>query len=267
MLPGVGKVQSVERGHKQWEEYRHPVLAVQLEQPIEVPVAAASAPPAPAAAETGPITLPPGTHARLLLLSDLSASENQQGDTFQARLLEPVRTKDGQLVLPEGSMFDGHISKLVPPRRLSRAGSIHLAFDKITLGEGAGQTVVSDKIAASLAATEVANQSKVKMDEEGTLHGANRTKKQLAEDLGLGLGMEQVVDEAMEMALRAVAPYAGAATGLAFLLGRHGKDVDLPKYTEMEVVLSRPLTLPAPAAPPAAAPPATTPAPPAAKPQ
>jgi hypothetical protein len=267
MLPGVGKVQSVERGHRQWEEYRHPVLAVQLDQPVEVPVATAAAASAPAPAESGPITLPPGTHARLLLLSDVSASESHQGDAFQARLLEPVRTKEGVLVLPEGSMFDGHISKLVPPRRLSRAGSIHLAFDKITLGDGASQTVVSDKIAASLAATEVANQSKVKMDEEGTLHGANRTKKQLAEDLGLGLGMEQVVDEAAEMALRAVAPYAGAGVGLAFLLGRHGKDVDLPKYTEMEVVLSRPLTLPAPAAPgPAAAPPAPAP-PAAAKPQ
>ena len=122
---------------------------------------------------------------------------------------------------------------------------------------------MSDKIAASLAATEVPNQSKVKMDEEGTLHGANRTKKQLAEDLGLGLGMEQVVDEAVEMALRAVAPYAGVGVGLAFLLGRHGKDVELPKYTEMEVVLSRPLTLPAPATPaatPATPAPATPPA-------
>jgi hypothetical protein len=277
-LPGVNRVESVKRGHKQWEQYRHPVLAVQLDQPVEVPAPAAALAPQAAhvAASAGPVTLPPGTHARLLLLSDLSASASHQGDAFQARLLEPVRTKDGQVVLPEGSVFDGHIAKLVRPRRLSRAGSLHLAFDKISLNEGAEQKVVSDKLAASLAATEMDNQSKVKMDEEGTLHGANRTKRQFMEDLGLGLGMQQVVDEAVEMAMRAVAPYAGAITGAAFLFGRKGKDVDLPKYTEMEVVLSRPLTLPAPesttpaaapAAPaPVSTPPATTP-PPAAKPQ
>ncbi len=266
MLPGVGRAESIQKGHKQWEQYRHPVLAVQLEQAVEVPAPAApSAPAPPVPVPAGPVTLPPGTHARLLLLSDLSATGSHQGDAFQARLLEPVRTQEGELVLPEGSVFDGHISKLVRPRRLSRAGSLHLAFDRISVGEGAAQKVVTDKLAASLAATEMDNQSKVKMDEEGTLHGANRTKKQFLEDLGLGLGMQQVVDEAVEMALRAVAPYAGAATGLAFLFGRHGKDVDLPKYTEMEVVLSRPLTLPAPeqAAPAAPAPPAA----PAAKPQ
>ena len=260
MLPGVNRVESVKRGHKQWEEYRHPVLAVQLDQPVEFPAPAAAAS-TPTASASGPVTLPPGTHARLLLLSGLSASGSHQGDAFQARLLEPVRTKEGVLVLPEGSLFDGHIAKLVRPRRLSRAGSLHLAFDKITLGEGAQQKVVSDKLAASLAATEMDNQSKVKMDEEGTLHGANRTKKQFMEDLGLGLGMQQVVDEAVEMAVRAVAPYAGAATGLAFLFGRRGKDVELPKYTEMEVVLSRPLTLPAPGAPAPAATPATPAAP------
>ncbi|HXZ27872.1 MAG TPA: hypothetical protein VEG08_07705, partial [Terriglobales bacterium] len=199
MLPGVGRVESIQKGHKQWEQYRHPVLAVQLERAVEVPAAAGGAATA-IAALAGPITLPPGTHARLLLLSDLSASGSHQGDTFQARLLEPVRTQEGVLVLPEGSVFDGHISKLVPPRRLSRAGSLHLAFDKITLREGEEQKVVTDKLAASLAATEMDNQSKVKMDEEGTLHGANRTKKQFMEDLGLGLGMQQVVDEAAEMA-------------------------------------------------------------------
>ena len=51
--------------------------------------------------------------------------------------------------------------------------------------------------------------------------------------------------------MHAVAPYAGAATGLVILLGGHGNDVDLPQYSELQVVFGRPVTVPGqPAAPP-----------------
>jgi len=53
-----------------------------------------------------------------------------------------------------------------------------------------------------------------------------------------------VVDEAVEMAMHAVAPYAGAATGLVILLGGHGNDVDLPQYSDLQVVFGRPVTVP-----------------------
>jgi len=53
-----------------------------------------------------PITLAAGTQAKIVLLGDLSASKSRPGDTFQARLVEPVRV--GSVVeLPEGTLFEG----------------------------------------------------------------------------------------------------------------------------------------------------------------
>jgi hypothetical protein len=62
--------------------------------------------------------------AGLLLVSTLSASESKQGESFEAILQEPMRQND-HLLLPEGCVFHGHVARLAPPRRLSRAGSAH----------------------------------------------------------------------------------------------------------------------------------------------
>ena len=195
-------------------------------------------------ATSHPITIPEGTHADFLLLTELRASEKKQGDTFQARLVEPIFQPDGHLLVPEGSLLDGHIARLVQPRRMSRAASMYLVFDRLSEPGGEMQ-----KVAASLASADVGKKAPVTMDPEGGLHGKGGGKT-LAKRFVVGAVSEHVVDEAVEMATHAVAPYAGAATGLVILLGGHGNDVDLPQYSDLQVVFGRPLTVPGQSAPP-----------------
>lgn len=73
----------------------------------------------------GPVTLATGTQAKIILLGGVSASKNRPGDSFQARLVEPVRL-DSKVVLPEGTLLGGKVLKSTPPRMLSRAGSLCL---------------------------------------------------------------------------------------------------------------------------------------------
>jgi len=89
----------------------------------------------------------------------------------------------------------------------------------------------------------VGKKAPVNMDPEGGLHGKGGAKN-LAKRVVVGAASEHAVDEAVEMATHAVAPYAGAATGLFILLSGHGNDVDLPQYSDLEVVFGRPLTVP-----------------------
>jgi len=249
--PGVSQVASIKHGKHRAQEFRHPVAtlevarAARLELPAQLEV--------PRAIEQ-PVTIPQGTHAEFLLLTELRASDSKTGDTFQARLVEPIFQPDGHLLVPEGSLLDGHVSKLVPPRRMSRAASMYLVFDRLTEPGGDSQ-----KVAASLAGADVGKKAPVNIDPEGGLHGKSGTKS-LAERLVIGTVSEQVVDEAVEAAVHAIAPYAGAATGLVILLGGHGNDVDLPQYSDLQVVFGRPVMVPGqPAAEPPSLPPGSNP--------
>ena len=98
------------------------------------------------------------------------------------------------------------------------------------------------------------------MDEEGGLHGKGRGAKQAMKDFGVGLVSQQVADEVVELATHAVAPYVSIPMGLAMFLGGHGRDVELPRYTELEIVFGRPMPIGHAEATPAPTPPASQPA-------
>jgi hypothetical protein len=228
-------VTKIRHGKHQVQEYRHPVATLEMARATKLELPAQ--PDAPRVANQ-PLTIPEGTHADFLLLTELRASDSKQGDTFQARLLEPILQPDGQLLVPEGSLLDGHIAKLQHPRRMSRAGSMYLVFDRLTEPGREGE-----KVAASLAGADVGKKEPINMDPEGGLHGKSGTKT-LAKRAVVGLASQQVADEAVELATHAVAPYASGAVGLFVLLGGHGNDVDLPKYSDLQVVFGRPVSVP-----------------------
>jgi hypothetical protein len=233
--PGASQVSKIKHGKHQVQEYRHPVATLEVERATRLELQ--PQPDVPRATNQ-PVTIPEGTQAQFLLLTELRASDSKQGDNFQARLLEPIFQPDGHLLVPEGSVLDGHIAKLQRPRRMSRAGSMYLVFDRLTEPGGEGQ-----KVAASLAGADVGKKAPVDMDLEGGLHGKGGTKN-LAKRAVVGVASQQIVDEAVEMATHAAAPYASGAVGLFVLLGGHGNDVDLPKYSDLQVVFGRPVTVP-----------------------
>ena len=233
--PGVSQITKIKHGKQQAQEYRHPVATLEVASAarFELP-----AQPDVPRATSRPVTIPEGTRADFLLLTELRASENKQGDSFQARLVEPIFQPDGQLLVPEGSLLDGHIARLVQPRRMSRAASMYLVFDRLTEPGGDSQKVV-----ASLAGADVGKKAPVNMDPEGGLHGKSGAKS-LAKRAVVGVASQQIADEAVEVATHAVAPYASVGLGLVVLFGGHGNDVDLPQYSDLQVVFGRPVTVP-----------------------
>ncbi len=233
--PGISQVARIKHGKRQVQQYRHPMAMLEVERAARLELPAQAEVPRVA---IQPVTIPEGTHAEFLLLTELRASESKEGDRFQARLVEPIFQSDGHLLVPEGSVLNGHISRLVRPRRMSRAASMYLVFDRLTEPGGEAQ-----KVAASLAGADIGKKAPVNMDPEGGLHGKGGAKN-LAKRVAVGVASQQVADEAVEMATHAVAPYASAGIGLFVLLGGHGNDVDLPQYSDLEVVFGRPLTVP-----------------------
>jgi len=190
-----------------------------------------------------------GTHCKILLLNDVSASRSKPGDRVMARLLEPVM-HDAKVVLPAGALIEGKVVKKTPPRMLSRPGSLYLTFHQITLPEG-----VRVPIAASLAGAELNQVSHTNIDAEGGLHGDRPGAAWMAINIGMTAGIAKEVDDGVQLAIEAIvstatdASTAGtsriASTCISgiYLATRHGRDVVLPRFTEMEISLDRPVSL------------------------
>lgn len=204
----------------------------------------------------GPVTLATGTQAKIILLSSISAGKSRAGDSFQARLVEPVRL-GSSVVLPEGSVFEGKVVRSTQPRWLSRAGSLHLAFTALTLPGGGGAP-----LAASVTGAEVDQGSHATMDAEGGLRGGRPGKAWMLANIGVTAGIGKVADDGAQLLIEALvstatdASTAGAArivsasaSGL-FMITRRGRDVILPRFTEMEITFDRPVVVPGPGAGP-----------------
>jgi len=198
---------------------------------------------------SSPEIIPAATRCKILLLDAISASKSKPGDKVRARLLEPVLL-NSRVVLPAGSLFEGKVLKRNPPRWLSRAGSLYLAFTDLTLPEGS-----RIPIAASLAGAELDRRSHTRMDAEGQLRGERPGKAWMAINLGVTAGIAKEVDDGVQLVIEAIvstatdASTAGTSRIVAscisglYMVTRHGRDVVLPRFTEMDISLDRPVPL------------------------
>ncbi|HXX01022.1 MAG TPA: hypothetical protein VEJ00_07400 [Candidatus Acidoferrales bacterium] len=198
---------------------------------------------------SGPQTLPIGTRFKILLLGEVSASKSKPGDVVRARLLEPVML-NSQLAVPAGTLLDGRVVHRTPPRWLSRSGSLYLAFTEITLPQGN-----RFPITASVAGAELDQRSHTRIDSEGQLHGERPGKAWMAINIGVTAGLAKEADDSVQLVIEAIvstatdASTAGTArivsscvSGL-YMATRRGRDVVLPRFTEIDISLDRPLSL------------------------
>jgi hypothetical protein len=230
------------------------VLTLQLEPENTTFAALAEAHAGPQPGATAPCpepcTIPDGTRMSLVLLDGLSASKDHQGQSFQAVLLEPVRV-GATLAIPEGSILQGVLSQSFPPRRLYRPGSLSLLFNHLTLPTGAATAITASPVAA-----EVDRGTHMTMDSEGGIHAEHPGKARFLLDFGVTGGISKISDDTTQLIVEAisstatdvstagVAKIAAMGATAIFLLTRHGRDVILPAYTEMDVSLSRAVSLP-----------------------
>jgi len=224
-----------------------PTLVLEVERPLEDGFPSSNLGSSPA---TVPESLATGTVAHVALVDGLRTSTSHAGDDFWVRLTEPVRV-NSRVVLPEGVLLQGRVVKSVPPRRLSRPGSLSLTFTQLRLTAGRTGAIV-----ASPSAVLVDRAAGLRMDSEGGLSGEGPSKVRFLMDLGVTGGISKVADDSFQLIAEAListatdASTAGGAKIVAavvsgiYLVTRHGRDVSLPPYTRMEISFDRPASLP-----------------------
>jgi hypothetical protein len=223
-------------------------LVLRVEQNASLPGAGEPRDVAQRRSDTAAI-VPQGTIARLIVTSRLSASHSSDGDAIQAYIAEPVRV-NSRTVLPAGTLFEGRVSRSVPPRWLNRPGRLGLVFSRVVLPEGTVK-----EVATAVSGVELDRNARMYLDAEGEMHGGPRTRKAALAQLGLSYALGKLTDDVLEEGIKAAfgaaasgtatvaARYVGIGTGVLFFVLQRGRDVRLPPYTELELTFNRALVL------------------------
>src|SRR5687768_9752394 len=190
--------------------------------------------------ESDKLTIPSGTKFKTRLETPISSKLSEVGDTIIMTLLEPMAIDD-QHVLPRGTKMTGKVTFVKRAGKVKGRAEVYALIHELTTNYGSEPIYVSID-----AADDVANDEKIRTDEEGKL----KSNKDLGDDLedvskgaSLGsLGSTPVAIATGSVGAAIAGPAAGAIAGL--LLSR-GKEVRLPVGTVFRMKFDKDLTVPA----------------------
>lgn len=226
-----------------------------LAEPVELPSATSSS------SSAGPAKSAPDSEKLSLLLhayldQTLSSKDAKAGQTFNAVIAEPLRGPGQSLLAPEGSVLVGAVTRARAARSFGRSGVLRFDFREIRLPEGERKQVTGSLMGADAAAG-----AKLQMDAEGEVKPQPQNKvlvplamvllasRPLDDDSsqlagatvgsnGLGFVGRIVGMASASRDLAAGIGFYGAAVSVYRRWIRHGKEIEFPKYTRIDVEIS-----------------------------
>ena len=185
----------------------------------------------------GDSVLPEKTRVTLQLNNRLSTKVNSEGDSFTAYVTTPVLLGD-RIVIPKGSIVTGSISRIIRPGRFKGKAVLNVLFQSIEI-PGRGQL----PIAASLARMDVEGIGRI--GSEGTVEGEGSEGRDLGKIVIPGITGAGIGTLAGGGKGAAIGGGLGAAIGLATVFSTRGKEIDVPRGATLDIVLDKPLSIPA----------------------
>lgn len=207
----------------------------------ELPSPAPSVQPAPPAAKT--YTVPAGTKVLLELQSAINTKSAKPGDGVYLTSTFPV-VVGNRVMIPSGVYVQGVVDRVQRAGRVKGKAQLDMHFTSIVFANG---TVA--EVPGLVDSLPGANQQSVKDDKEGTIE-QNPDKGRKAGEVakisiptGATVGSIGGLPGGHPVAGGLIGIAAGvAAIGIASLFTR-GADVNIPRGTQVEMVLQRPLIL------------------------
>lgn len=175
-------------------------------------------------AQSGSIyRLPAGTKIKLKLGAELKTGVSSVGDTFIAKVAEPVR-REGEIVLPEGTAFEGRITVAEKARAGGRDGELKFEIDHMLIGDDIRRSV-SAKVLTKFDA------DSSRLLKTASIVGGTAVGALIGYAAGAGNG-----------ALLGAGIGAGVSTGTAVL--QRGRDIRIKKDQTFVIELKDDLILP-----------------------
>jgi hypothetical protein len=179
--------------------------------------------------------VPPGTALDLVLLTEIEAGENVEGDGFFSKISKDVLV-DGRVVIPTGTQVHGVLSTLEEPKRAGRNGYINARFDYLITPDGRTVLIEGNSTTRD-------SKGKAAAKVVGRAAGYTAIGGVVGTVIALQFGGLAAAVASHGTALAGGAAIGGAA-GLTIAMLMKGKSVMLQPGAEMVVKLSEPLKLP-----------------------
>jgi hypothetical protein len=196
-------------------------------------------------------TIPAGSLLHVRLLNTLTSKTSKQGDPFTGMVTQPI-TADGKEIVGTGSTVEGHVTFVKSSGRVTGLAEMRVVLDDVITTDD-----IKIPLAAGLEDMNAGPCAKTGGDEEGTIKGCGKNKKDIAKDSAIGAGMGAGAGTMVGMGHEIDCEYygncggpgfgtsiaGGAAIGagsvLIYSLLKHEKQIILVQGTTMTFVISR----------------------------
>lgn len=170
-----------------------------------------------------------GTKLNVYLQNSINTATANKGDQIIAVLMKDI-VYNGATVFPQGSLVYGTLTKAVHATYGSRNGKVVIQFNQIVTPENKSYAITAEKIDFA-----VTNDGKVKSVVTNAATGAI---------IGAIGGLLYAALSGGDIGTAAaIGAGVGAGTGLAGSAIEHGVDAEIPSFTEMEITLTRPISV------------------------
>lgn len=183
------------------------------------------------------VVLNEGTRMTIRLNDFISTKTARQGDRFTAEVVSSV-LQNRDVVIPAGSIVTGRVTQVKRPGRIKGKAELYLRPESIKLPNGAEESMV-----ASVTGVSRGEKGQLKKGGEGSIEGEGskgRDAAVIGTAGGVGAGIGAIAGGAKGTA---IGGGSGALIGLAGVLATRGKDLELARGTELDIVLDRPLRI------------------------
>lgn len=181
----------------------------------------------------GADALPSGSVLVLEMDSQLKSSSSRVGDQFRAHVVVPVSDVTGRVIIPSGTIVEGHVTSVRPAKWRRRSGIIAIQFDRVLAPDGRA-------IPVRAALTGADAQERRRLDAEGNLKGGSLLLRDIV-FVGGGAAAGATIGWIAGGALAGGG--IGAAVGLTATLLMKGKNVTVDPRQRVGMRLVQPLPL------------------------
>lgn len=174
----------------------------------------------------GAVLIPRDTVMRVELLTNLSTEASQEGDRFQARVIEPAEF--------EGAVVDGRVRRVKRPGRVKGTSELQLAIEQIRMPDNRFATLNAQVI--EVVDTPGSGGSGAgDVDEEGGVKGKDTSRRDVVK-IGTSSAIGAIIGAIAGGGKgAAIGAAIGGAVGTGGVMTQRGNDIYLPRGQQLRI--------------------------------
>ena len=170
--------------------------------------------------------IPRNTFLIVELESGLSTETTQQGDRFEARVIEPAEY--------QGAILEGRVTRVKRPGRVKGVAELQLSFNQIRMPDNRSGGIAAELVEV----VSTGRDDEGQVDREGGVRGKDSTKDDVSK-VGAATGIGAIIGAITGGGHgAAIGAAIGGGIGAGGVLSKRGKDIHLDRGQQLKLKTS-----------------------------